>query len=345
MGDKNVKKKIIIISMGLILLNPINILAKSSNTEINKFTYSKDSVMYNKKPINRPSKGTDLYIISFDEILQLHDGTRKRADAILGDIGRYYFAYATKNNKTNFLNLQYKGVDYYIPIDNSTKISKVTDLKAVQRYYTDYLDSPGDNSDFYESYYPMNEQLSNAIIKFRELNSNVDLNDKSKIWENLTKIMYDMNLEYGGGSMTQGDLSNGKTMCDGFTWIVSELLNNTNIPYRFVHRVDGYRSNSNATHMLLEVKTPDGDWKLLECTSFARNPGQSYPGYLNSIKSMLKSKSNVLSREKISYANKNEVGSIKKEYFIGKVHNSNKSNKNIKYEIVREVGYGRCIYE
>lgn len=345
MGDKNVKKKIIIISMGLILLNPINILAQSSNMEINKSTYSKDSVIYDKNPINRPSKGTDLYIISFDEILQLHDGTRKRADAILGDVGRYYFAYATKNNKTNFLKLQYKSVDYYIPIDNSTKISKVTDLKVVQRYYIDYLDSPVGNSDFYESYYPMNKQLSNAITEFRELNSNVDLNDKSKIWENLTKVMYDMNLEYGGGSMTQGDLSNGKTMCDGFTWIVSELLNNTSIPYRFVHIFDGYRSNSNATHILLEVKTPDGDWKLLECTSFARNPGQSYHGYLSSITFMLKSKSNALPREKISYVNKNEVGSIKREYFIGKVHNDNKSNKNIKYEIVKEVGYGRCIYE
>lgn len=344
MDDKNVKKKIIIISMGLILLNPINILAKSSNTEINKSTYSKYSVIYDNNPINRPSKGTDLYIISFDEILQLHDGTRKRADAILGDVGRYYFAYATKNKKTNFLELKYKGVDYYIPIDNSTKISKVTDLKAVQRYYTDYLGSPGGNSDFYESYYPMNEQLSNAIIKFRELNSNIDSNDKSKLWENLTRVMYDMNLEYGGAT-TQGDLSDGKTKCDGFTWIVSELLNNTNIPYRFVHRVDGYRSNINVTHMMLEVETPDGDWKLIECTSFARHPGQSYPGYLSSIKSMLKSKSNALPREKTSYADKNEVGSIRKEYFIGKVHNGNKSNKNIKYEIVREVGFGRCVYE
>ena len=68
MGDKNVKKKITILTTSLLSLIPINILAKSNNTKIIQSNYNTNSVIHDVKPINSPSKGTDLYIISFDEI-------------------------------------------------------------------------------------------------------------------------------------------------------------------------------------------------------------------------------------------------------------------------------------
>lgn len=131
MGDKNVKKKIIIISIGLILLNPVNIFAKSNDDGLYKSSYSQNYIKYDKDPINKPSIGTNLYIISSDEILQLYNGTRKRADTVLGYNCKYYFAYAIENKKNKFLEFKYNNINYYIPLIESTRVSNVSDIRSL----------------------------------------------------------------------------------------------------------------------------------------------------------------------------------------------------------------------
>lgn len=157
--------------------------------------------------------------------------------------------------------------------------------------------------------------------------------------------MYDMKLEYGGSSYDQGNLDDGKTKCDGFTWIVSQLLSNTDISYRFVHIMDGYRSNRNVSHVLLEIKAPDGDWKLFECTGLAYDSNKDYKYFLNYVNMEITSKLHTLPRDKMSYMDKNGNPYINKEYFISKVYKRGLIDEMTKYENVREVNYGGCIYE
>lgn len=80
--------------------------------------------------------------------------------------------------------------------------------------------------------YASSEILDQAIERFEARNQGID--DFEKQIKNAIKTVYEMHLEYGGNSHRQGDLSGGKTKCDGFTWIFSELLNHTNIKYRYV---------------------------------------------------------------------------------------------------------------
>ncbi len=78
-----------------------------------------------------------------------------------------------------------------------------------------------------------------------------------------------MNLTYGGDVYQQIEsIENGYTKCCGVTWLVAKLLDKTMIEYRFVLQHDTNSPTNydykNAGHIYLEVKSPDGSWRVLE---------------------------------------------------------------------------------
>lgn len=349
MGDKNVKKKIIILLSCIVLVNPVFANSGVSINNKNNYKITKlgqtriENIKSDGKLINIYEKGKDLFIIPNDEVLQLYNGKRRSINSLIKSDSKYYLAYGIKDNKFNQLKLNYNGTDYYITLNRDSGIMKADETKLVQRYYTNYFDSAKNNSNFHKPNYQMDNRLKESIEEFKQLNSEIKDNDENKIWENLIKVIYNMNLTYGGSSSNQGDLSDGKTKCDGFTWIVSNMLNETNIPYRFVHVVSGYRSDRNVTHVLLEAKMPDGKWKLLECTLFSREPEESYERYLNKIKGsiMNKSKSSTIPRSETVLAPIDSSLSISKEYYISKVYKKGKIDRETQYENTVEVSCRR----
>lgn len=333
--------------MCAILLNPIGIFANSKSNEDNlsnkEYEYKINNIMDYSKLINTYEEGKELFVLPHDEVLQLYNGKRRSMDSLIKNDSKYYLAYGIKDDKLGLLKIKYNGIDYYITLSKDSSVINAKETKLVQNYYTNYFDSVKSNSGFHKPSYQMDNLLKESINKFKELNSGLDSNDENKIWENLIKVIYDMNLTYGGSSSNQGDLSDGKTKCDGFTLIVSNMLNETNIPYRFVHVTDGYRSNRNVTHVLLEVKMPDGKWKLLECTLFSREPEDSYKRYLNKINGSIinKSKSSTIPRSETVLTQIDSNLSISKEYYISKVYKRGKINQETQYENIVEVSYRR----
>lgn len=134
--------------------------------------------------------------------------------------------------------------------------------------------------------YEDSQILNEAVSKFKKLNK--DVTDFETQIKNAIKIVYDMNLEYGGDSSKQGDLSDGTTKCSGFTWIFSELLSNTNIKYRYVLQsprkgapVPYIEDEDERTswHVYNEVYNPDiKEWVRFENTTLERKSIEDFYG-------------------------------------------------------------------
>lgn len=137
-----------------------------------------------------------------------------------------------KANKYGYT-IKLKNKTYYlVGIDKSREIRTTYKVPAKTIREFDNMQSRPTDFNMVKPKYKDSEILDQAVENFKRINQNT--NDFEAQIKNAVKTVYDMKLEYGGDSSKQGDLSDGKTKCDGFTWIFSELLSNTNIKYRYV---------------------------------------------------------------------------------------------------------------
>lgn len=120
--------------------------------------------------------------------------------------------------------------------------------------------------------YGETNELREIINKFERLNKNSK--DFDTELYNIMKTILEEKLEYGGDSYDQGNLSDRKTKCDGFTWIFASLLDKTNIPYRTVTITPDIYEKDGKFHIYIEVLNKNGIWTKIECTEFAYKPGE-----------------------------------------------------------------------
>lgn len=157
-----------------------------------------------------------------------------------------------------------KNKTYYLADKNqSRKIRTANRKSGVEIRTFDNISSRPEVFKDIKPNYARSEILDQAIERFEARNQGID--DFDKQIKNAIKTVYEMNLEYGGNSHRQGDLSDGKTKCDGFTWIFSELLNHTNIKYRYVYTMPrtgediaklGNEKSRNTLHINNEIYNP-----------------------------------------------------------------------------------------
>lgn len=157
-----------------------------------------------------------------------------------------------------------KNNTYYLADKNqSRKIRTANRKSGVEIRTFDNISSRPEVFKDIKPNYARSEILDQAIERFEARNQGIyDFEQQIK---NAIKTVYEMNLEYGGNSHRQGDLSDGKTKCDGFTWIFSELLNHTNIKYRYVYTMPrtgedinklGNEKSRNTLHINNEIYNP-----------------------------------------------------------------------------------------
>lgn len=190
-------------------------------------------------------------------------------------------------NKGNFYTFKYGKDKYSIKKEDTRNIKEIEFQESKE--IKEYKERPSNESEFQmiPPKYPMHPILENAIEEFKEVNkdcTNFDIQMK-----NLYKVVYNMNLSYGEGGRDQGDLSSGTTQCDGFTWIASKLLNETNIKYRFVLRSPIYEINENTGrkeyglapyyHIYTEAYDPqENRWIKMENNLLDRKVIESFSG-------------------------------------------------------------------
>lgn len=127
--------------------------------------------------------------------------------------------------------------------------------------------------------YRNNKIVEEAKSKLKTLNEGSS--DFKAQLINVIKVVSEMNLSYDGDAKDQGNLEKGSTLCDGFTWIFSELLNETNIKYRYVLVSPKYNKDENdyykdngprSWHIYNEVYNPiTNKWISFENTNLRKD--------------------------------------------------------------------------
>lgn len=168
-----------------------------------------------------------------------------------------------KENKYGYI-FKIKNNTYYLADKNqSRKIRTANRKSGVDIRTFDNINSRPEVFKDIKPNYARSEILDQAVERFTARNQGTD--DFEKQIKNAIKTVYEMNLEYGGNPHRQGDLSDNKTMCDGFTWIFSELLDHTNIKYRYVFTMPrtggdistlGNEKSRNTLHINNEIYNP-----------------------------------------------------------------------------------------
>lgn len=181
--------------------------------------------------------------------------------------------------------------------------------------------------------YPMNDEMRYAIDKYKRINKTD--NFRENIY-NLVKTVLEMDLDYGGSASDQGNLKKGNTMCSGFTWIVSNLLDETDIPYRYVLVMKDRVNPKEPGHVYLEVKDPDNNWRRIECTSLKRieNPEEieERAKILTNIVMSDKSIENMTS-EKYGYIPKDSKMFKSDEIYVSQEVKSGKKLNTVMYQV------------
>lgn len=183
-----------------------------------------------------------------------------------------------------------------------------------------------------EPSFSMDPELEYAISHFKSINKTKNFKDNI---ENIMKTVLEMELEYGGDSYDQGNLKKGNTKCLGFTWIVANLLNETDIPYRYVLNRKDILKPDKPGHIYLEVKDPESNWRKVECTFLTK----------------LKDKNEIHKQAKIFtdiIMDKDSVEHITDEKYSYLVEDSKLSQSNEIYvsnEIVRGKKVNEVIYQ
>lgn len=144
--------------------------------------------------------------------------------------------------------------------------------------YNNITNRPKEFSAIKPNYYN-NKIIKEAKNKLKALNE--DSSDFKTQLINVIKVVAEMNLSYGGDAKDQGNLEKGSTLCDGFTWIFSELLNETNIKYRYVLVSPKYNKDENdyykdngprSWHIYNEVYNPiTNKWISFENTNLRKD--------------------------------------------------------------------------
>lgn len=217
--------------------------------------------------------------------------------------------------------------------------SKVRELKPVKKQpsaeitvYGEYDMKPSRFGDIKPRYGSTNIS-EQAVERFKELNK--DNKDFEKEIKNAVQTIYELNLSYGGNLHNQGDLSDGKTMCDGFTWIFSELLKNSHVKYRYVLASPTYekeKKNELLTdgdrywHIYNEVYNPSSQkWMRLENTALQKDTidsaiGKTFEEKLNNYYKNNFTESILLQYNKVWYLNDNDIEPYKKDFYISSAY-------------------------
>ena len=227
---------------------------------------------------------TEKILVSESDIF-LKDNRGLNSLNSLGIKNKYKVFDAVKDK--NSYTFKYGANKYSIVEEDARNIKEIEFQESKE--IKEYKERPSNESNFemMPPRYSMHPILENAIEEFRIVNKG--FTDFDSQMKNLYKVAYNMNLAYGEGGRDQGDLSSGTTQCNGFTWIASKILDETNLGYRFILRSPIYEINEqtgekenkfhNYYHIYLEVYEPEENrWIRMENTLLEKRSIGSFKG-------------------------------------------------------------------